>query len=132
MAQERIERRMILREGEAAAEFSGPLTLRAPAGHVAKLLEERISLGRRLAVLLLNNDSQWRDALQRLKTWNAFNASELARFIASPEATDAYTAAVSAPEPSTPPPDRPATFRSAVQAPLGVLLSFYARVVPEE
>jgi hypothetical protein len=127
MAQERIETRMILREGEKAADYTGPMELRAPGAHVTKFLEERISLGRRLAALLLNNDSQWRDALTRLRIWNAFNASEIGRFIGSPEALEAYRAGVSAPDAATPAEERVNAFQAAVRAPLGVLLAFYER-----
>lgn len=128
MAQERVETRMILREGEVTAVYGGPLEPRAPVDHLRKLLEERISLGRRLAVLLLTKDFQWNDALQRLKTWNAFNTSELARFVASPEAVAAYKSAISAPNAATAPAERSAVFQAAVQAPLGLLLGFYARL----
>ena len=130
MAQERIETRMILREGEHAAAYDGPLALRVPADHVKKFLEERISLGRRLYILLLRNDSQWRDALQRLKIWNAFNSSELGRFIGSSEALDAYQASVVAPDPATEAAERVAAFQAATHAPLGVLLGLYTRVAP--
>jgi hypothetical protein len=127
MAQERIETRMILRDGETAADYAGPMELRAPGAHVSKFLEERISLGRRLAALLLNNESQWRDALSRLRIWNAFNAAEIGRFIGSPEALDAYRASVSAPDPATPAEERKTVFQDAARAPLGVLLAFYER-----
>lgn len=128
MAQERVETRMILREGEVTAVYGGPMELRGPVEHVRKLLEERISLGRRLAVLLVSKDFQWKDALQRLKTWNAFNVSEMGRFIASPEAVAAYKDTVTAPDPATPVENRADAFHAAVQGPLGVLLGLYARL----
>lgn len=117
-----------MRDGEELAVYGGPLELRAPVDHVRKLLEERISLGRRLAVLLVQKDFQWKDALQRLKTWNAFNVSEMGRFIASPDALAAYQKTISTPDPATEPGQRATAYQAAVQPSLGLLLAFYARL----
>ena len=128
MASESINTRQILREGEVVDHYRGPFTLRAPREHLEKFLEERISAGRRLLLTRIQTEFHWTDAQKRLRLWNAFNQSELDRLFLSEEPRTLYREAATQPDPASTAEVRDAAFREAVNAPLGFLVSLYARL----